>query len=37
VSDKQKFPLAVARAVAEKIVAAMAPACERIEIAGSIE
>ena len=35
-SDKQKFPRAIALAVAEKIAAALAPACSRIEIAGSI-
>jgi len=36
VSDKIKFPLLKARHVAERIVRALAPACERIEIAGSI-
>lgn len=35
-SDKQKFPLALARAVAEKIVAALEPVCSRIVIAGSV-
>lgn len=33
---KQKFPLRTARAVAEKIVASLAPFCRRITIAGSI-
>jgi DNA polymerase/3'-5' exonuclease PolX len=33
---KTKRPLAVARAAAEQIVALLAPACERIEIAGSL-
>ena len=35
-SDKVRFPLAVARVVAEKIALELAPACERVEIAGSI-
>lgn len=35
-SDKRKFPLMLARGVAEKIVDALRPACARIEIAGSI-
>src|SRR4051812_33321091 len=35
-SEKQKFPRAQALAVAHEIVAALAPACTRIEIAGSL-
>ena len=35
-SDKQKFPLAEARAVAESLMAELTPACARIVIAGSI-
>ena len=35
-TDKIKLPLAQAQALAEKIVEALSPACERIEIAGSI-
>ncbi len=35
-SDKPKFPIARAQAVAEKIVEILAPACVRIQIAGSI-
>jgi DNA polymerase (family 10) len=36
VSDKQKFPHADALAVAEELQAMLAPACERIAIAGSL-
>lgn len=35
-SDKQKYPAARARLVAEKIVEWLKPACTRIEIAGSL-
>lgn len=35
-SDKQKHPARIARAVAVKIVEALRPVCSRIEIAGSL-
>ena len=35
-SDKTKFPLKLAAALAEKIVDALKPACDRILIAGSV-
>jgi DNA polymerase/3'-5' exonuclease PolX len=35
-SDKVKFPLALARGVARKIVEQLQPACQRIQIAGSV-
>jgi len=35
-SDKPRWPPAIARKVAEQLVAALAPHCERIEIAGSL-
>ena len=35
-SDNQRFPAAIARKVAEALVAELAPRCERIEIAGSL-
>ena len=36
VGGKRRVPLAFARAVAEEARARLAPACERLEIAGSI-
>jgi DNA polymerase/3'-5' exonuclease PolX len=35
-NDKQRFPAAIARKVAEQLVTELAPRCERIEIAGSL-
>lgn len=35
-SDKKRFPLAVASKVAEKLVEKLSPACKRIIVAGSI-
>jgi DNA polymerase/3'-5' exonuclease PolX len=35
-TDKQRFPSAIAREVAEELVAELAPRCERIKIAGSL-
>jgi len=35
-SDKQRYPLADARAVADGLCRVLAPHCERIEVAGSI-
>jgi DNA polymerase (family 10) len=35
-SDKQRWPAAIARNVADQFVAELAPRCERIEIAGSL-
>jgi DNA polymerase (family 10) len=35
-TEKQRWPHAAARQVADELVAALAPSCERIEIAGSL-